>query len=55
MDAFYRHEIDILLSTSIIESGLDVPNANTLIADHADALGLAQLYQIRAVDRKSVV
>lgn len=47
MDAFYRHEIDILLSTSIIESGLDVPNANTLIADHADALGLAQLYQIR--------
>lgn len=47
MDAFYRHEIDVLLSTSIIESGLDVPNANTLIADHADALGLAQLYQIR--------
>lgn len=47
MDAFYRHDIDVLLSTSIIESGLDVPNANTLIADHADHLGLAQLYQIR--------
>ncbi len=47
MDAFYNHEIDVLLSTSIIESGLDVPNANTLIADRADMLGLAQLYQIR--------
>lgn len=47
MDRFYRHEVDLLLSTSIIESGLDVPNANTLIADRADTLGLAQLYQIR--------
>lgn len=47
MDAFYDHHIDVLLSTSIIESGLDVPNANTLIADRADMLGLAQLYQIR--------
>lgn len=47
MDAFYNHEIDVLISTSIIESGLDVPNANTLIADRADMLGLAQLYQIR--------
>ncbi len=47
MDAFYNHEIDVLVSTSIIESGLDVPNANTLIADRADTLGLAQLYQIR--------
>jgi len=47
MESFYNREIDVLLSTSIIESGLDVPNANTLIVDRADTLGLAQLYQIR--------
>ncbi len=47
MDAFTGGEIDILLSTSIIESGLDIPNANTLIVDRADAFGLAQLYQLR--------
>lgn len=47
MDRFYQGEIDVLLSTSIIESGLDIPNANTLIIDRADMLGLAQLYQIR--------
>jgi len=39
--------VDILLSTSIIESGLDIPNANTLIVDRADTFGLAQLYQLR--------
>ncbi|MCM2278020.1 MAG: transcription-repair coupling factor [Oligoflexia bacterium] len=44
---FYRHESDILLCTTIIESGLDVPSANTIIIDRADQLGLAQLYQIR--------
>jgi transcription-repair coupling factor (superfamily II helicase) len=47
MDDFSQGEIDILLSTSIIESGLDIPNANTLIVDRADTFGLAQLYQLR--------
>ncbi|MBV6394621.1 MAG: Transcription-repair-coupling factor [Anaerolineales bacterium] len=47
MHRFTSGEIDILLSTTIIESGLDIPNANTLIVDRADALGLAQLYQLR--------
>jgi transcription-repair coupling factor (superfamily II helicase) len=47
MHKFTAGEIDILLSTSIIESGLDIPNTNTLIVDRADAFGLAQLYQLR--------
>jgi transcription-repair coupling factor (superfamily II helicase) len=47
MERFNAGEIDILLSTSIIESGLDIPNANTLIVDRADTFGLAQLYQLR--------
>lgn len=47
MDQFNAGEVDILLSTSIIESGLDIPNANTLIVDRADTFGLAQLYQLR--------
>jgi len=47
MREFTRGEIDVLLSTSIIESGLDIPNANTLIVDRADRFGLAQLYQLR--------
>ncbi|NMC13769.1 MAG: transcription-repair coupling factor [Chloroflexi bacterium] len=47
MKLFTRGEVDILLSTSIIESGLDIPNANTLIVDRADTFGLAQLYQLR--------
>ncbi len=47
MREFTRGEIDILMSTSIIESGLDIPNANTLIVDRADRFGLAQLYQLR--------
>jgi transcription-repair coupling factor (superfamily II helicase) len=47
MAAFTNGEVDILLSTSIIESGLDIPNANTLIVDRADTFGLAQLYQLR--------
>lgn len=47
MEDFTQGEIDVLLSTSIIESGLDIPNANTLIIDRADTFGLAQLYQLR--------
>ncbi|HPS41898.1 MAG TPA: CarD family transcriptional regulator, partial [Anaerolineaceae bacterium] len=47
MTRFTKGEIDILLCTSIIESGLDIPNANTLIVDRGDAFGLAQLYQLR--------
>jgi transcription-repair coupling factor (superfamily II helicase) len=47
MLAFLRGDADVLVSTTIIESGLDIPQANTLIVERADALGLAQLYQIR--------
>jgi transcription-repair coupling factor (superfamily II helicase) len=47
MEQFTAGEIDVLLSTSIIESGLDIPNANTLIVDRADTFGLSQLYQLR--------
>jgi len=47
MHNFNAGETDILLSTTIIESGLDIPNANTLIVDRADTFGLAQLYQLR--------
>jgi len=44
---FHNQEYDVLVSTTIIESGIDIPNVNTLIIDDADNLGLAQLYQIR--------
>ncbi len=44
---FLAGEADVLVSTSIIESGIDIPTANTLIVERADMLGLAQLYQIR--------
>jgi len=47
MVAFASGEYDVLVSTTIIESGLDIPNANTIVIDRADALGLAQLYQLR--------
>ena len=47
MLAFARGDYDVLVCTTIIESGLDIPNANTIIIDRADALGLAQLYQLR--------
>lgn len=44
---FYHHDHDLLLSTAIIENGLDVPNANTIIINRADTFGLSQLYQLR--------
>ena len=47
MEDFTHGEVEVLVSTSIIESGLDIPNANTLIVDRADRFGLAQLYQLR--------
>ncbi|MGZ8350381.1 MAG: transcription-repair coupling factor [Allosphingosinicella sp.] len=47
MSAFYDRKYDVLLSTTIIESGLDIPTANTLIIHRADRFGLAQLYQLR--------
>jgi transcription-repair coupling factor (superfamily II helicase) len=47
MSAFYDRKYDVLLSTSIVESGLDIPSANTLVVHRADRFGLAQLYQLR--------
>src|SRR5207248_2963705 len=56
MHAFLRGDADVLVSTTIIESGLDIPQANTLIVERSDALGLAQLYQIRGrVGRSDVL
>jgi transcription-repair coupling factor (superfamily II helicase) len=47
MLSFYEHAVDILVSTAIIGSGLDIPTANTIIIDRADSMGLADLYQLR--------
>jgi len=47
MNAFYDGKYDVLLSTSIVESGLDIPTANTLVVHRADLFGLAQLYQLK--------
>ena len=47
MTSFLKGEIDILLCTTIIESGIDIPTVNTIIVDEADRLGLAQMYQLR--------
>jgi len=47
MSAFYDRRYDVLVSTTIIESGIDIPSANTLIVNNADRFGLAQLYQLR--------
>ena len=56
MHAFLAGDADVLISTTIIESGIDIPQANTLVVERADALGLAQLYQIRGrVGRSDVL
>jgi transcription-repair coupling factor (superfamily II helicase) len=47
MVSFINHEVDVLVCTTIIESGLDIPNANTIIINRADHLGLADIYQLR--------
>lgn len=47
MMKFIRHEADVLMATTIIENGLDIPNANTIIINRADRFGLAELYQLR--------
>jgi transcription-repair coupling factor (superfamily II helicase) len=47
MEEFIQGETDILVCTTILESGIDIPNANTIIVENADRMGLAQLYQIR--------
>ena len=47
MHTFVEHRADVLLSTTIIESGVDIPNANTILIDRADRFGLADLYQLR--------
>jgi len=47
MSAFYERKYDVLLSTTIVESGLDIPSANTIIIHRADKFGLAQMYQLR--------
>ena len=55
MDSFTAQEFDVLICTTIIQAGLDMPNANTLIVDDADRLGLTQLYQLRGrVGRSSI-
>ncbi len=59
VDGFYKGKIDVLVATSVIENGVDVPNANTLIIDDVERYGLAQLYQIKGrvgrSDRKAYV
>ena len=47
MDAFINREFQVLISTTIIENGIDIPNANTILIDRSDTFGLAQLYQMR--------
>lgn len=51
MYQFVEGEIDVLVSTTIVETGLDIPNVNTIIIEDADRLGLSQLYQLRGPGR----
>ena len=51
---FWEKDFDVLVSTTIIESGIDIPNANTLIVDRADIFGLSQLHQLREIGRAHV-
>src|SRR5699024_12123594 len=53
MLGFLENESDVLVSTSIIETGVDIPNVNTLIVYNADHMGLSQLYQIRSEEHTS--
>jgi transcription-repair coupling factor (superfamily II helicase) len=55
MIRYWRRDFDVLVCSTIIESGLDIPNANTLIVERADMLGLAQLYQLRGRVGRSTV
>jgi len=55
MVAFVNNQIDVLISTTIIESGLDIPSANTIIINRADRLGLAEIYQLRGRVGRSAV
>ena len=45
--AFKNGQADVLLATTIIENGIDIPNANTILIDHSDKFGIADLYQMR--------
>ena len=54
MMGFMNHEIDVLVSTTIIETGLDIPNVNTMIIHDANQLGLSQLYQLRGRVGRSI-
>jgi len=47
MEQFKRHELDILVATTILEVGIDIPNANIMLIEHAERFGLSQLHQLR--------